>query len=380
MERNTASSSGPHEPATTIEQSTDPDRPAEPDQVTIRTHGLQGILATIPYLLGFHPRQSLVLVLFHGPRVILTLRLDIDRLVEHPADTQEFVVDQLGRTEATSVLAVGYTDLADPQVEHALECLAFAVESDGWDRPEAAEVLDVVHVAAGRYRSVTCRDTSCCPPEGFDYAGVLSDPAAAEAVVSGLPALADREDRRALIRPGSQTPTAPFERGLVAAMVWLGTRTPREVAVEMDRRLRQVESAGAVPAPEDLGALTAFVTNPYARDVATLRIERRSAPLWTDVWSAAARCTEGTATVGPLALVGMAAWAHGDGALVCLCLEEAEQRFPEHGLVGLLNDVVDLGLHPDEWHRMRRESLLEFGPLGPASQAGQEDGEERAVG
>ncbi|SDB86897.1 protein of unknown function [Raineyella antarctica] len=352
----------------------------EPEQLTISTHGLQGILATVPYLLGFHPQQSLVTVLFEGPRVLVTLRLDISRLVDDPEGVEQFVREQLERTEATAVLLVAYTEVPDPIVGERLEGLSIAIEADGLVRDTAPDVMDAVHVAAGRYRSVTCRDTTCCPPEGFDYEAVLSDPAAAQAVVGGLPALADREDLRAAILPGSDDPGEEYDDTLLAMLLWLRGRPPLEVAMEMDARLRQVEAGGRVPQPRDLAILTALATDPHARDVATLRIHRLSAPLWADVWAAAARNTDDLAAVAPLCLVGVAAWARGDGALVCLCLEEAERRCPEHGLVRLLDGVVELGLHPDEWHRMRRESLDDFGPLGPASQLGQEDEEEQSVG
>lgn len=352
----------------------------EPDQITIRTHGLQGILATVPYLLGFHPQGSLVPVFFHGSRVVLTLRLDVERLVDEPELTRQFLGEQLERTGASAVLFVAYTDVADAAVGEALGELSLAFETERLVCPDAPEVIDAVHVAAGRYRSVTCRDTTCCPPEGFDYAPVLSDPAAVEAVVSGLPARADREDLRSYILPGTEEPGQEYEETMIATLSWLQTCEPLDAALAMDRALRSVEAAGEVPPPGELAVLTALAVDPSARDVATLRIHRGTADLWADVWSAAARNTTELAAVAPLGLVGVAAWASGNGAMVCLCLEEAEQRCPEHGLVGLLDDVVRYGVHPDQWHRVRQQSLEEFGPLGPVSQAAQEDGEGQAVG
>ena len=352
----------------------------DPAQITIRPHGLQGILATVPYLLGFHPRQSLVPVLVDDRRVALTLRLDVEHLVDEPYRTKEFLGEQLERTGASAILLVAYTDEPDPVVDEALEGLALSLEAEQLVRGDAPEVLDAVHVAAGRYRSVTCRDTGCCPEEGFDYAAVLSDPAAAEAVLNGLPALADREDLRAWILPGSAEPGDEYHETLLDTLGWLEQCDPRDAALEMDRQLFRLERGVTAPTGAELGHLTALATHPSARDVATLRIERRSSELWGTVWAQVARSAEGLAAVGPLGLVGLAAWARGDGALVCVCLEEAERLLPEHGLVRLLTDVVALGLHPDEWHRMRRESLDEYGPLGPAFETGWEDGEEQAVG
>lgn len=352
----------------------------DPDRVTIRPHGLQGILATVPYLLGFHPRQSLVPVLVDENRVILTLRLDIDHLVDDTYRTKEFLGEQLERTGASALLLVAYTDRPDAAVGEALASLSLSLEAEQLVHTDAPHVIDAVHVAGDRYRSVTCGDTNCCPEEGRDYAAVLSDEAAAEAVLNGLPALSDREAMRAWILPGSEDAGEGFEEHLMDSLRWLCDCDPREAAQEMDRLLRRVERTGGDVSTEELAELVGLATHPSARDVATLRIDRFSSPLWGEVWSMAARCADGLAAVGPLGLVGLAAWARGDGALVCLCLEEGEQILPEHGLVRLLDDVVGFGLHPDEWHRMRQESLDEYGPLGPAAQHGWEAGDEQAVG
>ena len=352
----------------------------DPAAITIRPQGLRGLLATVPYLLGFRPRQSLVPVLVDDRRVALTLRLDVEHLVDEPSRTKEFLGEQLQRTRATALLLVAYTDDPDPVVDEALESLALSLEAEQLVRADAPEVLDAVHVAAGRYRSVTCRDSSCCPEEGFDYADVLSDAAAAEAVVNGLPALPDREDLRACVLPGSAEPGEEYQQTMLHTLEWLRECGPRDAAVEMDRQLLRIERGAVAATGESLACLAALATHPSARDVATLRIDRHSSELWGTVWAQVARSTEGLAAVGPLGLVGIAAWARGDGALVCVCLEEAERLLPEHGLVRLLNDVVALGLHPDQWHRMRQESLVEFGPLGPAFEAEWEDGEGQAVG
>lgn len=355
--------------------------PTDSDVFVLRPHGLQGILATVPFLLGFHPRESLVAILFDEARVLVTLRMDAADLREHPDEVDGFLRHQVDRLGATAVLLVGYTDTEDPELADTLAGLSLGLETDGLVDPSAAEVLDAVHVAAGRYRSVLCGDQTCCPPEGLDYADVLSDPAAAEAVVHGLPAWADREDLRAMVVPDDDARTDPrFERSLVCTLAWADGLEAREAAEEMDRLLTLLEVTGADPGPVDLGRLVGLTARPEARDVATLRIHRGSADLWSRIWSSAARHSSGPAAAGPLGLVGVAAWARGDGALVCICLQEAEKVVPQHGLVDLLRNVVRNGVHPDEWHRMREGCLARFGPLGPASTPGQGSGEERAVG
>jgi len=354
--------------------------PTENDLAVLRPHGLQGMLATVPYLLGFHPRDSLVAVLFDDRTVVVTLRLDSDDLSADPGGVEAFLRHQLDRLGATGVLLIAYTDEPAPDVAEALAGLSLGLEATALVDPAGPEVLDAIHVASGRYRSVTCGDASCCPPGGFDYADVLSDPAAAEAVVHGLPAWSDREDLRSMVLPADEDEADDFHDALVRALPGVRRLEGREAAEEMDRMLTRIETTGADPDSDELGRLVALAGRPEARDVATLRIERRTAGLWSRVWAAAARRSSGLAAAAPLGLTGVAAWARGDGALVCICLEEAERVFPEHGLVALLRNVVEHGLHPDEWHRMRGQSLARFGPLGPASAADRGRGEGQAVG
>ncbi|QGF24312.1 DUF4192 domain-containing protein [Raineyella fluvialis] len=288
--------------------------PDPAETVVLRPHGLQGLLATVPYLLGFHPRESLVAVLFEDRRVVLTLRLDSDDLVAHPPDVEDFLLTQLRRLEATGVLLVAYTDEEAQDVAAALTAVCLGLEVVGLLDPDGAEVLDAVHVAAGRYRSLTCDDTTCCPPEGRDYANVLSDAAAADAVVHGLPAWSDREDLRRSVLPSGSGPDArseAFDQALVRALMQAGTLGPRDVAEAMDRLLTRIETTGTDPDPTTLGHLVALAGLSDARDVATLRIERESAALWSRVWSAAARLSTGLAAVAPLGLVGVSAWARG---------------------------------------------------------------------
>lgn len=343
--------------------------PRTPDNPTIRTHGLQGILAMVPYLLGFHPDNALVLVLFDQRRVVLTLRLDITQLLDDPAGVAQFADTQMHRVAAGRVLIVAYTDEPDPDVATTVADLGLALDVEALSRSEQSPVLDVIHVAAGRYRSLTCTDPDCCPAEGHDYQAVLDDPAAAEAVLNGLPARTNRDALRALITPGSEPGDDAYQRTIAETAHQAEGTSPLAVAQAMDRQLRAIEDTNQLPAPQTLAELTGLALNPSARDVATLRIERSSSDLWAQVWAAAARRTDGLAVVAPLGLVGLAAWARGDGALVTLSLEEAEQRCPDHGLVTVLRDVVAQGLHPDVWARMRDQSLAEFGPLGPASRA-----------
>jgi hypothetical protein len=146
------------------------------------------LLAAIPYLLGFHPHDSVVVVAFSRRQVALTLRVDV-----HAVHDAQAVWAQLSRplseagTDALAVVAY-----ADHDAERAV--LQFAASSP-WP------VLDVLRAHDGRWWSLTCSNgPSCCPP-GERY---VPDPAvtAPLAIGTGSPA-ASRRDVAACLEPGS---------------------------------------------------------------------------------------------------------------------------------------------------------------------------------
>ena len=57
--------------------STPPEAP-----VRLRLSSPADILAAVPYLLGFSPQQSLVVICLHGKEIKLTMRVDIGSALE----------------------------------------------------------------------------------------------------------------------------------------------------------------------------------------------------------------------------------------------------------------------------------------------------------
>ena len=59
----------------------------------------------------------------------------------------------------------------------------------------------------------------------------------------------------------------------------------------------------------------------------------------------------------PLALLGMAAWIAGEGALVSVCLERAGRLLPPAGLLRILRGLVDQVTPPDSWDELQPQLL-----------------------
>ena len=158
--------------------------------ITLRGPG--DVVAILPYQLGYHPRDSAVVISLRGKRVGLVARTDLPP----EEDVDEVVSTLMGplvRDGATSVIVVGYED--DPDTSQPLLlALVEQLERAGID------VVDVAVVRDGRRYSPICSEP-CCPPEGVALPDPADVPGVAEYVALGRSPLRSRGDVEGLVAP-----------------------------------------------------------------------------------------------------------------------------------------------------------------------------------
>jgi hypothetical protein len=115
----------------------------------VRIGSAEGILAVVPHLLGFRPKDSLVVLGIGGPhaRIRLAFRYDLPDPPdgEIAADIAEHAVGVLGRQRLTMAVAVGYG--AGVAVTPVMDVAAPALRDAG------IAVQDMLRVEGGRYWS-----------------------------------------------------------------------------------------------------------------------------------------------------------------------------------------------------------------------------------
>ena len=116
------------------------------------------LLAVVPYLLGFHPTNSIMVLCLRDRRLGLAQRLDLPRS-ENADDVASTLLPSLITENPESVIAVGYEDHADDSLP-AMEALTTALQS------HSMPIHDRLVVRNGRWRSLNCHNLSCCPAEG----------------------------------------------------------------------------------------------------------------------------------------------------------------------------------------------------------------------
>ena len=131
--------------------------------------GPAALVEAVPYLLGFTPTESLVIVGLAAKTVTVTVRADLDGLT--PDQITELAHTLRDKADATAKIALTYGSTADP------EPVAAAARAAG------LQLAEHLRVAEGRYWSLTCPIEGCCLPEGrpIPQAGAV----AAEFVLAG---------------------------------------------------------------------------------------------------------------------------------------------------------------------------------------------------
>ena len=133
-------------------------------QPTLRIHGPVDLLSAVPFLLGFHPIESLVLIgLTHGVLVV-TARLDLADAVAHDVLIAE-TLEAMLRGGSTQFLAAIFADdptATEQGMPHADLALTVAALID----KAGGELLDALLVTNGVWTSYLCADPRCCPPSG----------------------------------------------------------------------------------------------------------------------------------------------------------------------------------------------------------------------
>ncbi|MFL6070418.1 MAG: DUF4192 domain-containing protein, partial [Actinomycetes bacterium] len=154
------------------------------DRPILRASGPADIVQLVPYLLGFHPNDSLVLIAMRGRRIVVSVRNDLDAPIELVVP----LCITTTRAGADRVVALLYADGISgpplPRQSYVDELRALFAE-------HCLEEVDIIAVSDGRWWSYRCSDPRCCAPDGtpIETSGVT----AATAVAEGLVALPNRE-------------------------------------------------------------------------------------------------------------------------------------------------------------------------------------------
>ena len=273
-------------------------RPRQPPQRGLKVRRPDELLAIIPFLVGFHPEESVVAVFIKSDRIVLTARMDLPP--ESAGDELAEQIDYLAQRHGAHALAlVGYS-MASLRAHRLLTRLM--------DRLGNHELSDVLYVGHGRWWSLSCAE-DCCPLTGTPF-DLTSHPLSAAAVFAGLGTRANRQELEASVSGPPQTELARLEglaTTLLAELEHLedASATARLVASLVDTAMSE---PGALDERNCL-LLGLLVTDLHIRDLAWALIGLANAEKHVRLWGGVVARVPPTLAAAPLCLLGMAAWS-----------------------------------------------------------------------
>ncbi len=299
-----------------------------------------------PYLIGFTPEESLVVVVMEDNQVQVTARADIADM--QPRGAAENLVDRIwARFPSADAFLVAYTQ--DPEA--------------GWALMERC--IDRLPVGVRQQEMVVNQDTWHLP----DGTQGRLDPSrfSVEAAYHGLKRLTGRSELEARFVSAPDSPQLDAE--VRAALDDLPKY--RDLTALLDhardllhRNLGSRATFGGGPSQPmsiaDAVELTQLVQNRHARDFALASISKDTAPRHLALWSEVLNRTPSRFAETPAAIAGIAAWVAGDGASASIALtrSQAAATSPRaSGPVDLLDAIIDQVLPPSAWPSVRGRIL-----------------------
>jgi len=316
-----------------------------PHEAPYRAHTFEDLLNSLPALLGFVPRESVIGVCVHGDRNRFGFRLRHD--LPEPGDERALAVELAGHLRRNG--GDGY--------------LLFALSSDAERaRTTVLALRDALPVERCRLTvwaddDRLWTDLPGHAPEGEPYTISDHHEARVRAVAAGQVVLADRSGLHEEVAGPRGERLRWLDAAHDEAVDAFVARTLRPdagdvLAVERARVAALVDRglAGESLTDGELVEVAVLVASVSVRDAEWVRIDRANALAMHGVWASVCRAAIPDFAPAPLALAGFAAWQAGDGARALVALEEALRLDPDYTMAQLLMQLLQAGLHPDLWH------------------------------
>jgi hypothetical protein len=332
--------------------------PAIPDIVDrpiLRVSGPGDIVQIVPYMFGFHPRESVALIALRGLRIVVSVRNDLDA----PVDLVEPWCREASKAGADHVVALIYTSgITGPPLPHSdtVDELAALFASHG------LEEVDVIAVSDGRWWSYRCTNARCCPPEGMpiDDAGAI----AASAVSEGLVALDSRDELERELQIDAlamNVVEAEIDKFLMTELQQ-PEKTERDLRAQdwavVRRFVKRMRKQPSFTPPEAARVLCALLDR-SVRDAAIGYLVSCPDHNVSEAWRRLTRVAPPEWRAAPATLYALWRYANGDGARSNIAIDTALDADPEYTLAHLLLELMGTGMNPFEFiHEMATHAQL----------------------
>ena len=361
-----------------------------PARTVVNARGPADLVAAVPYLMGFVPSASIVVVSLRGPRLRLGVvaRLDLPPAGrEH--DTAAAIAAFVRRDGPREAVVLVYDDRPWTRWWPRPHQLLVDAVGDDLGR-HGVPVREAVYVGGQRFWSYSCTMPGCCPADGWPMRDAKASEVAATYVLQGRSPLADRQGLVDRVAPGDPATLAAVENAIDTCVAAVGpqgqdTRAAgrrawqRARASDLDTLARRYAAGERGLSADEAGRALAGLLDHEVRDVVAVRwtrwmlslaapgtadeVTRPVAELADDstppdlddlelaeaveqlLVDLAVRA-DGPAAVAPLTLLAMQCWACGNGAAAGVAVDRALAIDPAYRMATLVDQLLRAGLAP----------------------------------
>lgn len=310
------------------------------------------LIAAIPFLIGYHPVDSLVVVSIKDNCIGMAMRVDYP--IDLPIAAYDLLASHLQREGSTGALLVAYVPSGRSDGQAVLSDLAAALHRIDLKVDESLLIQD------GRFRSTMCSDVQCCPPNGRDVPAIDSSRIAIEHVVAG----------RAMPFANLEALTESISALVIAEDEKWVARVSKFAVPEKSDDLTKLQRDGATAVidlagefalgrgGDDLELIARVIgrlSDIQVRDFALGTHTEEDIDNFFLMWRHLMRMAP-PGFVAPIAsLFAALAYESGDGALAHRALDRALADTNGYSLALLLRRVFTAGWPPESFAAMRRE-------------------------
>jgi hypothetical protein len=306
---------------------------------TLNLRSPEDLLAAAPVVLGFVPTDSAVMFTFDGQNCFHA-RVDLPRVGEEVDECIEALLSPSVQHDVGRVLFLLYSE--DPlPADRVARRLVRAFRAAG------IEVVDMLR-ADGRRWFPLLRSRRSVPPSGVPY-DVSAHPFAAESVLNGRVTHGCRADLEATVAPD------PVAVAAVAGAVRDPTR-PRGGAVWLPETVAGHVAAGSVPDDGEAARLLTCLVDVQVRDAALGLLSRDTAEAHARFWGDLVRRAPEDLVAPAAAVLGLAAWLSGHGALAWCAVDRCFEADPGYRLAHQLARVLTEAVPPSMWEGVSASS------------------------
>lgn len=279
------------------------------------------LIAAIPHLLGFVPEDSLVVVALVDNDVHSMVRVDWPVA---PSVMQGSLTRYAQSITNIDVVLCLYADADVDTYESVQEVFS------------ESEILDILQVKHGFWKSTMCEDSQCCPPQGRpidDFASI----AATEFVYAGSSPFASREDLVSALAAESLSGTDRYESERAFAVIHDITDPKCEVDWILSRASRNDTALFSDIARTSIALQEIRVRDGVLRrafESVEVRISMRG---W--LMQILGKIPEHQVAACATVLAGVV-WLDGNGSLARIALDRALDADPDYSLAQLLDTAL----------------------------------------